>query len=93
MLLKWEQGPYGIRPVVEFNIMQPPDQLSPAQRVVQKLYFDYNRRAFGLPLAGKIEIRGLRETMDEYYSQPQWSNHWKEDKANAGGLPLAKGRH
>ncbi|QFP93253.1 hypothetical protein [Serratia phage PCH45] len=91
MFVKWERGLYGIRPVIEFNIMQPDDQLTPAQRVIKKLHFDYNRRAFSFPLAGKITIKDLSETMAEYYSQPQWSNEWRGGQANAGTLPLAQG--
>lgn len=87
MLVKWEQGLYGIRPVVEFNVMQPPEQLSPAQRVIQKLHFDYNRRAFRLPLAGTITIKDLEETLSGYYREPQWSNEWKTEQPDAMSLP------
>lgn len=59
MFVRWTRGLYGIRPVVEFNIMQPDDQLTPAQRVIKKLHLDYNRRAFSLPLAGTLTIKNL----------------------------------
>lgn len=63
MFVKWVRGLYGIRPVIEFNIMQPDDQLTPAQRVIKKLHLDYNRRAFSIPLSGKITIKGLDEAL------------------------------
>lgn len=91
MLLKWERGLYGLRPIVEFNIMQPDDQLTPAQRVIKKLHFNYNCRAFSIPLSGKITIKDLDKTIAEHYTQPQWSKEWKEDQANAGRLPIAQG--
>lgn len=90
MLVKWERGLYGLRPVIEFNIMQPPEQLSPAQRVIQKLHFDYNRRAFRFPLAGTITVKDLEETLSGYYREPQWSNEWKEGRSNAVSLPHPK---
>lgn len=73
MLVKWKRGLYGLRPIVDFNIMQPPEQLSPAQRVIQKLHFDYFRRAFRIPIAGKITVKDL----EEYYPNRHWSNEWK----------------
>lgn len=63
MLLKWERGLHGIKPVVEFNIMQPDSNLTPAQRVIKKLHFDYTRRACRIPLAGKITIANLTEAL------------------------------
>ncbi len=80
MLLKWEQGLYGIRPVVDFNIMQPDEALTPAQRAVKNIHLDYNRRAFRIPLKGVITVKGLDKTLKEFYREPQWSNEWRTGK-------------
>lgn len=74
MELKFERGLFGIlRPIVDFNIMVPDSELSPAQRAVKKLYLDYSRRKFLTPIIGKIEIKELEEIINavELRVQPQ----------------------
>jgi hypothetical protein len=89
MFVQWEFTELGAVPILDFEV-RPRDELSPARRALQKLYIDHLVRG-NQPKLASIKVKGLDKIINDFRNEPQWSQQWKEDVANARTLPSAPG--